>query len=64
MAQIKTSENGITLKHVDVFSLIKDIPDKSINMIFAGPPYNLSGAGFLTVKSEKPVACDKVNGTL
>jgi DNA modification methylase len=39
------------LKHADVFTLIKDIPDKSIDMIFADPPYNLSGAGFLTVKN-------------
>ena len=28
-------------------------------MIFADPPYNLSGKGFLTVKSGKPVTCDK-----
>jgi site-specific DNA-methyltransferase (adenine-specific) len=49
----------MTLKHGDVFELIKDIPDKSIDMIFADPPYNLSGAGFLTVKNGKPVACDK-----
>ncbi|GHU82940.1 methyltransferase [Spirochaetia bacterium] len=30
-------------------------------MIFADPPYNLSGKGFLTVKNGKPVACDKGN---
>ncbi|GMO25888.1 MAG: hypothetical protein Pg6A_13190 [Termitinemataceae bacterium] len=34
-------------------------PDKSVDMIFADPPYNLSVAGFLTVKNGKPVACDK-----
>ncbi|MHC6203661.1 DNA-methyltransferase [Breznakiellaceae bacterium SP9] len=28
-------------------------------MIFADPPYNLSGKGFITVKNGKPVACDK-----
>jgi hypothetical protein len=28
-------------------------------MIFADPPYNLSGVGFLTVKNGKPAACDK-----
>ncbi|HCL57721.1 MAG TPA: site-specific DNA-methyltransferase [Spirochaetia bacterium] len=56
MEEIKTQ-----LKHGDVFELIKDIPDKSIDLIFADPPYNLSGAGFLTVKSGKPVVCDKGN---
>ena len=28
-------------------------------MIFADPPYNLSGKDFITVKSGKPVTCDK-----
>jgi site-specific DNA-methyltransferase (adenine-specific) len=56
---MNTSENSITLKHGDVFTLIKDIPDKSIDMIFADPPYTLSGPRFLTVKNGKPAVCDK-----
>ena len=28
-------------------------------MIFADPPYNLSGKNFITVKNGKPVTCDK-----
>jgi site-specific DNA-methyltransferase (adenine-specific) len=47
------------LLHGDVFDLIKTIPDKSIDMIFADPPYNLSGKDFLTVKNGKPIVCDK-----
>lgn len=42
-----------------MFDLIKEIPDKSIDLIFADPPYNLSGPGYITVKSGKPVVCDK-----
>ncbi len=31
----------------------------SIDMIFADPPYNLSGSGFLTCRRGKPVECNK-----
>jgi len=51
--------NTITLRLGDCVELLKKIPEKSINQIFADPPYNLSGANFLTVKSGKRVACDK-----
>jgi len=51
--------NSITLQMGDCVELLKNIPEKSVNQIFADPPYNLSGANFLTVKSGKPVACDK-----
>ncbi len=38
---------------------MQDLPDKSVNMIFADPPYNLSGKNHQTVKSGKMVSCDK-----
>jgi site-specific DNA-methyltransferase (adenine-specific) len=31
----------------------------SVDMIFADPPYNLSGSGFLTCRSGRPEKCDK-----
>ncbi len=39
--------------------VMKDIPDKSINLVFADPPYNLSGDGYVTCKNGKKVKCDK-----
>ena len=35
--------------------LLKKLKEKSVDMIFADPPYNLSGKKHLTVKSGKPV---------
>jgi len=52
-------ENSITLKYGNFLELVKKVPDSSVDMIFADPPYNLSGENFLTVKNGKPVACNK-----
>lgn len=49
----------IKLKLGDSLKLMKELPEKSVNMIFADPPYNLSGKKHQTVKSGKMVACDK-----
>lgn len=35
--------------------LIGETDEKSVSLIFADPPYNLSGKNYLTVKSGKPV---------
>jgi len=35
------------------------MPSKSIDLIFADPPYNLSGEGKITVQSGERVECDK-----
>mgnify|MGYP001233787028 CR=1 FL=1 len=51
--------SNITLKLGNCIELIKELPGNSIDLIFADPPYNLSGEGFQTVKSGKMVACDK-----
>jgi len=49
----------ISLKKGDCLKILKKIPDNSIDMIFADPPYNLSGKKFTTCKSGKKVNCDK-----
>ncbi len=43
----------------DCVKFMKEIPSKSVNQIFADPPYNLSGNKYQTVKSGKMVACNK-----
>jgi site-specific DNA-methyltransferase (adenine-specific) len=47
------------LQKGDCLDLLKKIPDKSINLIFADPPYNLSGGGNITCRSGKKVICNK-----
>ncbi|MCD4746567.1 MAG: site-specific DNA-methyltransferase [Bacteroidales bacterium] len=51
--------SDIYLKFGDCNTLLKELPDKCINMIFADPPYNLSGKNFLTVKNGKITKCNK-----
>jgi len=46
---------NITLKNGDCIKVLKKLKPKSVDMIFADPPYNLSGKSHLTVKSGKPV---------
>lgn len=45
----------IELKHGDCRKVLKKFDEKSVDLIFADPPYNLSGKNHLTVKSGKPV---------
>jgi len=49
----------IKLYNGDSFEILKDLQSKSVNMIFADPPYNLSGENYLACKSGKLVKCDK-----
>ena len=49
----------IDLKNGDSIEILKSFPDGSVDMIFADPPYNLSGKGHITCKNGKKVACDK-----
>lgn len=51
--------SNIELKLGDCIKILKDIKEKSIDLIFADPPYNLSGENFITVSAGKPVKCDK-----
>ena len=46
---------AVTLKNGDCIKILKKLEPKSVNLIFADPPYNMSGKNNLTVKSGKPV---------
>ena len=49
----------VLLKKGDCVSLMKQIPDGSVDMIFADPPYNLSGDKYITCKNGKKTQCKK-----
>lgn len=49
---------SFTLCHGDCREIIKQLPDKSVNAIFADPPYFLSNGG-ISVQSGKVVCVDK-----
>lgn len=49
---------SFTLHHVDCMELIGQLPDNSIDAIFADPPYFLSNGG-ISVQSGKQVCVDK-----
>ena len=51
-------DNNFVLLNGDCFELIKTIKSRSVNVIFADPPYFLSGGG-VTCKSGKMVFVDK-----
>jgi len=50
---------NIKLLKGDALELFKEIEPKSVDLIFADPPYNLSGENYLTCKSGKIAVCDK-----
>jgi len=50
---------NVELKLGDCNKVLKKVKAKSIDMIFADPPYNLSGKTHLTVKSGRPVPGNK-----
>ena len=50
---------NIELRLGDCNKVLKKVKAKSIDMIFADPPYNLSGKTHLTVKSGRPVPGNK-----
>src|SRR3989344_8242081 len=49
----------VDLKKGECVSILKKMPDKSVNMIFADPPYNLSGKNYITCINGRKVKCDK-----
>ncbi|MCH7828537.1 site-specific DNA-methyltransferase [Patescibacteria group bacterium] len=51
-------KDDFTLYEGDSLELLKDIPENSVDMIFADPPYNLSNGGF-TVHAGKRVSVNK-----
>lgn len=40
-------------------TILKEFDDGYVDLIFADPPYNLSGKNSLTVHAGKPIKCDK-----
>jgi len=55
----KVKEPKITLLKGDSLEILRQIESKSVNLIFADPPYNLSGENYLTCQNGKMVKCDK-----
>jgi len=51
-------QDDIVLYNADSIALLKELPENSIDMIFADPPYNLSNGGF-SVQAGKRVSVDK-----
>jgi site-specific DNA-methyltransferase (adenine-specific) len=51
-------EDNFVLYHGDSLELLKDLPENSIDMIFADPPYNLSNGGF-TCHAGRAVSVNK-----
>lgn len=49
----------IDLRNEDCLEGLKKVKPGRARLIFADPPYNLSGANYLTVRSGKKVKCDK-----
>ena len=52
--------DNFVLYNADAISLLSLLPENSIDMIFADPPYNLSNGGF-SVHAGKRVSVDKGN---
>ncbi|MCX7993334.1 MAG: site-specific DNA-methyltransferase [Fimbriimonadales bacterium] len=50
---------SIQLINADALEYLPTLEAGSVNLIFADPPYNLSGQGFLTCRGGKPVTCNK-----
>lgn len=46
------------LYHDDCLKILADLPEDSVDMIFADPPYNLSNGGF-SVQAGKRVSVNK-----
>jgi site-specific DNA-methyltransferase (adenine-specific) len=51
-------DSNFTLYHGDCLVILSRLPDASVDMIFADPPYNLSNGGF-TVQSGRRVSVNK-----
>lgn len=49
----------IKLLKGDALEILKRLESKTVDLIFADPPYNLSGKNYLTCKSGKIAKCDK-----
>jgi site-specific DNA-methyltransferase (adenine-specific) len=55
----ETKVANIRLLKGDALELLGEIQAKSVDLVFADPPYNLSAANHLTCKSGRLTTCDK-----
>ncbi len=51
-------DGNFVLYHGDCLDILNQLPENSVDMIFADPPYNLSNGGF-TVHAGRMVSVDK-----
>jgi site-specific DNA-methyltransferase (adenine-specific) len=52
------TDGTFTLYHGDCIGILREMPDESVDLIFADPPYNLSNGGF-TCQSGRRAPVDK-----
>jgi site-specific DNA-methyltransferase (adenine-specific) len=52
------NRDGFSLYHANCLDILSDLPENSIDTIFADPPYNLSNGGF-SVHAGKRVSVNK-----
>jgi len=55
----KMGKKKVQLEKGECVSILKKMPDKSVDMIFADPPYNLSGKNHITCRNGRKVNCNK-----
>ncbi len=60
MKKVYYKKRNFSLYQNDCLEVLSSLPENSIDMIFADPPYNLSNGGF-SVQSGKRVSVDKGN---
>ena len=60
MSKFYYQEDGFFLYFGNCLDILKSLPENSIDMIFADPPYNLSNGGF-SVQSGRRVDVHKGN---
>ena len=51
--------SNVRLFKGDALDILKQLDPKSVDLIFADPPYNLSGENYLTCKSGRMTRCNK-----
>ncbi len=56
--QVFYAEEGVRLFHGDAVEILNQLPEESVDLIFADPPYNLSNDGF-TCHAGKRVSVNK-----
>jgi site-specific DNA-methyltransferase (adenine-specific) len=57
--KLMQEKGRIDLFKGDALKVLTELPDKSANLIFADPPYNLSGKNHLTCQNGKVAVCNK-----